>query len=94
MGICIIQKYLYNEVRHSLRRTNSSRIGIFVDFAAVLLESNVAVLFNRSSLSWYIIRVLAEDPIMIGFASKGYTDYQNRIGLETACLDPNNKFWF
>ena len=32
MGICIMHKYLYNKVRHSLWRTKRSRNGIFVDF--------------------------------------------------------------
>ena len=42
----------------------------------------------------YSSRVFAEDPIMNGFASRGYSDYPNRIGFETACENPNKKNGF
>ena len=39
-------------------------------------------------LTQWIIRVFAEDPIMIGFASQAYSKCPNRIGFEAACENP------
>ena len=48
--------HTYNKVCHSLRRTNGSIVGTFVDFSGeYLLECNVDVLLNRLRLSWYTI---------------------------------------
>ena len=42
----------------------------------------------------HTLRVFAEDQRMLGFGPTGYSDYQNRIGFETACEKPNNYICF
>ena len=46
---------------------------------------------KKQKKQWSVCDVLQ---IMIWLRPTGYSDFQNRIGFETACENPNHNFWF
>ena len=69
---------------------------LFVAFVSVAFFGlkKSGELINQSSQKdcreWSVCDV----QIMIRFRPTGYSDFQSRIGFQTACENPNHNFWF